>query len=242
MKAAVLAAGSATRLRPLTENRPKCLLEVGGKSLLEHQLDLLSRCRVEEAVVVVGYQAPLVRALAGKIGPKYNFGLKLVYNHDYARTNNLHSLWAARELLRGSPFICLHGDLLMDGRIAEKCLGSPDEICLAIDRQLAEETMKVRIAGRQIVAVGKHITAAEASGTFIGLAKFSAAAGERLWQAAEQLVAGPEKNLYFTAAIEHLIARGERVGFITTDGLPWIEIDFPEELVRARQLFKAGKG
>lgn len=233
MKAVILAAGSSTRLYPLTLDRPKCLLEIGGKTLLEYQLRALAACQVRELVLVVGYLSQQILQAVEDIRP--TIPLSAVYNRQYATTNNLYSLWAAREKLAGSPFICLHADLLLHPGILEKCPDTERDICLAVDREIHPETMKVAIESGRVTQVGKGITPEAISGTFLGIATCSAEAGRMVLDEVEALVEAKQTRAYFTAAIERLIGRGISVGFWLTDGLPWIEVDFLHDLERARQ-------
>jgi choline kinase len=234
VKAVILAAGSSTRLYPLTLEKPKCLLDVGGKTLLQHQLDALTECEVSEIVLVIGYLSDLILEAVEQITPSYIVPISAIHNPHYADTNNLYSLWVAREKLIGKPFVCLHADVLFHPGILQKCLESPAEICLVVDRQIREETMKVAISSGRITNVGKAIRPEDVSGTFLGIAKCSAEAGCAVLGEADALVELGQTNVYFTAAIERLIEKGYEVGFSLTDGLPWTEIDFLEDLERAR--------
>jgi len=234
VNAVILAAGCSTRLYPLTSGRPKCLLEVGGKTLLEHQLEALAACHLSEAIIVTGYLADHVSAKLVEIRERYPFPLRLVHNPLYAETNNIYSLWMAREAVRKTDFLCLHADVLFHPRMLHKAATLEEAACLVVDRELREETMKVRIEQDCIVAVGKHVREPEASGTFVGLAKFSGDGGRALFHEIEQLLGEGHKDAYFTAAIERLAVKGFPVGVCFTEGLPWIEIDVLEDLERAR--------
>jgi choline kinase len=233
LKAVILAAGSSTRLYPLTQDRPKCLLDIGGKTLLAHQLEALAQCQVRDVVIVVGYLADRMRQAINAV--QLPLSVSVVHNPQYATTNNLYSLWSAREQLWETPFVCLHADVLFHPQILRQCLAAASDICLAVDREIHEETMKVAITAGTVTQIGKGIKPEAIAGTFLGIAKCSATAGKRVLQAAETLVAAGETMGYFTVAIERVIAQGTPVGFALTDGLPWIEIDVPVELERARQ-------
>jgi choline kinase len=232
LKAVILAAGSSTRLYPLTLDKPKCLLEVGGKTLLEHQLDALAECDVNELVLVLGYLSDVVLEKIQQIAPA--MPVSVIYNPRYADTNNLYSLWVAREKLMGGPFVCLHADVLFHPSILKKCFEADAEICLVVDRQIREETMKVATASGRVTNVGKAIRPEQVSGTFLGIARCSAEAGRAVLDEADALVQAGQTNVYFTAAIVRLIEKGVEVGFSLTAGLPWTEIDFLEDLEYAR--------
>lgn len=222
------------RLYPLTQDTPKCLLEVGGQTLLEHQLDALAICGVSEVVIVTGYLSHRLIEKIERAGARYPFAFSFIHNARYAETNNLYSLWTAKEQVAGDEFLCLHADVLFHPEILRAGATSEDNVCLVADREIFEETMKLKMQGDRVIAVGKHVGAREASGTFLGLAKFSAEGGRRVFAEVENLIAENQINLYFTAAIERLIADNFFVAASFTEGLPWIEIDFPEEFDRAR--------
>ena len=234
MKAVLLAAGSSTRLYPLTKDSPKCLLEVGGQTLLEHQLDALALCDVSEVVIVTGYLSHLIEEKIEAVKSRYKFAFSFVSNPRFALTNNIYSLAVARDLLLGHAFLCLHADVLFHPQILQTGARSEDDVCLIADREVLEETMKLKAVDDQVLAIGKHVTVEEASGTFLGIAKFSAHGSRCMFTEVERLIAEGETNLYFTAGVERLIAADfpVRVEFIS--GLPWIEIDFAEELEHAR--------
>ncbi len=236
LKAVILAAGSSTRLYPLTVDTPKCLLEVGGQTLLQHQLDALGTCGVSEVVVVTGYLSHLLVQKIETIKSQYEFGFSFAHNARFAETNNLYSLWTARKQTIGDDFLCLHADVLFHPEILHAGARAADDVCLVADREVLEETMKLKTVGERVTAVGKHVQMAEASGTFLGLAKFSAEGGRRMFAEVERLVEANDTNVYFTAAIERLIADKFPIAASFVENWPWIEIDFAEELVLAREV------
>lgn len=236
MKALILAAGRATRLHPLTADTPKCLLDVGGRSLLEYQLDALAGSGVAEVLIVTGHRADAIHRFAARAARRYPFRLTLLHNPLYAETNNLYSAWIAREQVEGLPCFILHADVLFHKAILPGCLASPGDICLVIDREILGETMKVTSQGDRITAVSKSILPGEATGTFIGIARFSGRGSRLFFEEMRGFIQQARTDLYFTAAIEALIARGVPVGYSLTGGLPWMDIDTPEELEQAKAL------
>lgn len=225
--AVLLAAGAGTRLRPLTDTCPKCLLEVGSRPLLDYQLEALAAAGIEDILVVTGHGADQIAA-------RYGNRLRTLYNPDFARTNNLHSLWAARQEFAGRDLLCLHTDLLFHPALLPSCLRNRADVCVVLDRALVEETMKARVENDQVVEIGKNIPPEKVFGTFLGLARFSPAASAVLPEVLG-LLAQEEKHRqsYFTASLPPLAARGLRIGYTLTEGLPWIEIDTGADLDRA---------
>ena len=133
MKAVILAAGRSTRLYPVTEHIPKCLLDVGGRTLLEYQLDAISSAGVDEVVIVTGCQSDLILNKIDDIRASYPFNIATAYNDRFADTNNLYSLWTAKDLLRDQSFWCLHADVLFSAEILKLDPLTSGDICLIAD-------------------------------------------------------------------------------------------------------------
>lgn len=230
MKAIILAAGCGTRLHPITLDRPKCLLEVRGRSLLHHQLDLLAACGVEEITVVIGYQGEKIRNA---------FGDRLGYWEypGYAFTNNLYTLHHARHLLAGDTLV-LFSDVLVTQARLEACVRSPADFALLVDTDHNYPgTMRVRRRGDHVVDIGGHIPPSEGDGNFIGIAKFSAAGAARLRGELEAMAAtGGHRGDYYTAALPRLAAAGTPISVVPMAGAPWIEIDDLETYEAACQM------
>lgn len=235
MKAVLLAAGRSTRLYPLTLDKPKSLLEVGGKTLLEYQLDAFASCEISEVIIVTGYLNHVIEGKIKELQDLYPFEFEFVYNPRFAETNNIYSLWLAQESVADSDFLCLHADVLFHPEILRTAANCAGDTVLVADREVLEETMKLKLDGERVVTVGKHVRMDEASGTFLGIAKFSAQGGRLLFKELDLLIKAGETNAYFTLAVEALIEKNCEVKAAFTDNLPWIEIDFPKELAQAEE-------
>ena len=119
MKAIILAAGTASRLRPLTLHTPKCLLKVGERTLLQRSMDAIIRAGVREFVIVTGY---LHEKIENFVQETYGNSISVcfIHNKDYETTNNIYSLWLARPEAEGEEVLLLDSDLLYDGQIVER--------------------------------------------------------------------------------------------------------------------------
>jgi choline kinase len=224
MDALILAAGRGTRLK---EGRAKCLVELGGRPLIHHQLDALRSAGVERFVVVAGYQAPQVaRALPDDA--------TVLLNPRYAETNSLYSFLLARAAV-GSDLLVLNCDVLFHPLIAKLVAGTPSS-ALAYDSTsvLDDEEMKVQVRRGALVTMGKTLAAHQCSGENLGLIHLAGAATRAAFAAAEQIVAAGGERHWLPAAIA-AIAREHQVACVDVAGLPWTEIDFPEDLQRARE-------
>lgn len=234
--AVILAAGVGSRLRPLTDDKPKALVEVSGKAILTRAVEALSSHGIEKLVIATGYCDDAIRrALEGS-------PLEVSYrlNPRYETTQNSVSLAFCRDALSDAAFFKLDGDVLFDSRILERLDASAAGLSVAVDRKvdLDPEAMKVRIAGpERIVAFGKGIPVPDAAGESIGIERISADTGAALFDALDFAIARGETNLYYEDVYSRLIAEGLAAGLVDVSDLAWCEVDAPQDLERAARLF-----
>jgi choline kinase len=219
VNAIILAAGLGSRLGPLTGDRPKCLLTLHGRTILEWQLSLLEACGVEDITVVVGYRAESIRAVAGS-------RVRYVFYANFATTNNLHTLQRCGQALAGDVVI-LFADVLVERGALARCLAGAVDAALLVDTaQRRPDTMRVRLADGCVADIGAHVTVQEADGNFVGIAKYSARGADRLRGELDRMIGeGGFENAYYTEALPRLAAQGESIGIVTMDGERWREID-----------------
>lgn len=229
MKAIILAAGGGLRLNGLTAT-PKCLLEVGGRTLLQRQQASLRACGIQQIVVVVGFRGDLVRAACDD-------GTIIVENSRFAETNSLYSLWLAREHLTDG-FVVLNADVLFHHAMLEELLCSPHHAALLMsprgegDQLFGAEEMKVKVEGDLVRDISKDMDPAEADGENVGIVKFGPSEAERLVSFMEQLVASGGSGHWAPRAFRAFAAHRD-LHAIGTRKYPWIEIDSPEDYFRA---------
>jgi choline kinase len=230
MRGIILAAGKGSRLNGTAGDKPKCLLELGGMTLLERQIRSLHLVGVEDIAVVVGCQADRVQARCGN-------QVSYVENSRYAETNSMYSLWTARALLRDG-FVVLNCDVLFHPVLLSDLLSSrhPDALLLAYQQPhqppLGEEEMKVKVRRGRVVDMSKTMDPAEADGENLGIVKFGAEGARRLVGVMDGLVAAGELRAWAPQAFLEF-ARVQPLFALGTRGFPWIEIDFPEDYRRA---------
>jgi len=227
MQAVILAAGTGSRLGDASDGRPKCLLEVGGQSLIRHHLDALDRIGVEKILVVVGHGADQVMAEVGYSG-------LLQFNDIYARTNSLYSLWLARKWITGNVMV-INGDVLADPQIYHE-LRNTDGNVLAFDSRSGtqEEEMKVKFKSDRLHKINKKMRPERAHGEHLGILKFDSAGAAALLQEADRMVGEGLVNEWAPAAVNR-IAKTMPIHGIDVSRLPWTEIDFPSDLEHARK-------
>lgn len=227
MRALILAAGRGSRMGEKTAERPKCLLEVGGRALIEHQLEALADCGVGPVGIVVGYFADEIREVVG-------YRAEFVENTAWRRTNSLYSFWLAREWAEG-PILVLNSDLLLDPKILETVVRA-DGDTLAFDSGsgTAAEQMKLEIRDGLLVSMSKSLPAERAAGENVGVLKFEERSARRLFDLAGELIEAGGENDWLGSAVSKL-ASERPLRPVDVAGLSWAEIDFPYDLERARK-------
>jgi choline kinase len=227
MKAVILAAGIASRLRPLTDATPKCLLPMGAETLLGRMLGNLEAAGLGDIVIVTGYLEDQIRCFVGERFSHLN--VTCVTNAQYASTNNIFSLWLARNEVRGGGMVLLDADILFDHRILPLLLETPSPAALAVKTgvELADEEIKVEIdENRRVLAIGKHVPPHKAYGESIGIEIFSPAALEGLFAALENKVIREGKvGVFYEAAFQDWIDGGGTIAAVDIGVRAAAEID-----------------
>ena len=237
-RAIILSAGRGGRLLPLTEHVPKCLLDLGGRSLLAWQLRGLAAAGVREALVVTGYGSELVELELRQHTPA-ELHVQPLYNPFFQVADNLASCWLARAAMNG-PCLILNGDTLFEPEVARRLLAAePALITVTIDRKPGydDDDMKVSTNGERLTGIGKKLPAGEVSGESIGFLRFSADGAKLFVTEIERTMrtpAGP--RLWYLSAIHALASAGVDVRVASIEGLQWSELDFPADLVRCRSI------
>jgi L-glutamine-phosphate cytidylyltransferase len=226
MQAVILAGGVGSRLEAVTDGKPKCLAEIGGRSLILHQLGALSDHGVGPVLMVVGYKHEAIRAVVGQ-------RVEYLVNERFRETNSLYSLWMAREWVKG-PFVLLNSDLFFDPEILARLLEEPGNV-LAYDSTSSRgrEQTKVAIRGRKVIDLGKDLPPASARGESLGLLKFEADGAKAMMDVAAQQIEGGNEQAWVIEATRAVCKIVPLYG-ANVAGLPWTEVDFPHDLEEAR--------
>ena len=230
--AVILAAGPSTGFGSLTTNKHKCMLDVGGTTIVCHQLENLRACgiRDDRITVVTGHNhAQIEHYLRGE-----GFGGSFVYNPWFATTNMLVSLWLARP---DQNLVVLYGDIIFDPGILADVLATPDDAVLAVDAdsEMTPEDEKVIVRDGRIVAASKELDPRECAGEFIGLAKFGRRAARRLFTEMENVVKAGNLMAFLTVAFEQLAAHGLPLVPCPTEKRPWADNDGLADLDHSRE-------
>ena len=235
MDALIMAAGRGSRLAAETDGRPKSLVDLGGISPLELQLDLLASRGVARVLVVTGYERGQVEAaVSGRLAPSMT--AEFVWNPFWSVTNVIGSAWMARQHL-STDFVYLHADTVFEPSILDDLLASDADAALPIDlRECEPEQMKAALDGDRVTRLSKELPPAETAGEFIGVGAFRAAAVPRIVDGIDAELAAGGLGSYFEAALNRAIDAGLEVRSVPTAGRAWTEIDFPDDLALARTL------
>ncbi|MEA5446311.1 phosphocholine cytidylyltransferase family protein [Gammaproteobacteria bacterium AB-CW1] len=239
MKAIILAAGQGTRLRPYTNDRPKCMVPLAGKPMLHRQLEVLRRGGVEEITLVGGYKADKLEAS----------DVSVVTNPRYDRTNMVATLFCAAEAMQpGEDLLISYGDIVFEDRVLKAVLGCEGEICLGADREWRRlwetrmddplsdaETFKME-GGNRVVELGKEPQSyADAEAQYMGLIRIRGDRVADFKAAYETMDRNAEydgkdfDNMYMTSFIQHLIDAGwDARAALVENG--WVEVDSVEDL------------
>jgi choline kinase len=219
----------AKRLRPLTDTRPKCLLEVGGRTLLGRTVDAMRQAGITEFVVVTGYRGDMIREWLNVHSPegKWTF----IHNADYEHNNNIYSLWMAGEVVRGKEFLLMDSDIFCDPAAVVRIAREP-ESALAVNRhECGEEEMKVVVdADMRITEISKTCRPADAMGESVGIEKITADYSEALYRELDQMMVQEGLiDIFYERAFERLIPQGHTFRVVDTSSYYSYEIDTPED-------------
>ena len=246
-KAIILAAGTSRRMMDLTKDRPKCMLELGGKTILKRQIECLEKCGVKDIVVVRGYKKR-----------KINYpGIRYVSNPNFKENNALGSLMAANDEM-DTDFVASYADIIYEKEVVEKLLKSKGDICVVVDgdwkkayigryQHPQEEAEKVVIKNSKVVKIAKEIPPVETTGEFIGMVKFSKKGAQELkkrFSKAKKEYAGKSfhsavsiEKAFLTDMIQELIDKGQKITPVVIKG-NWKEIDTLEDYQMAKKKYK----
>ena len=259
VRALILAAGTASRLRPLTSNTPKCLLKVGERTLLQRSMDALIKAGIREFVIVTGY---LHEQIENFVKQTYGDSIRIcfIHNKDYETTNNIYSLWLARPEAEGQEVLLLDSDLLYDGQIVERVLADKHENVLTLIRhELGEEEMKVVIdpplpslkerktldveasslresLEGSITEISKTCDPASAAGESLGIERMGKAYTTALYKELDTMMNEEHlENKFYEVAFLRLIQKGFTFSVLDVTDLFSCELDTVEDFENAKQ-------
>lgn len=237
MRAIILAAGVASRLRPLTNSTPKCLIKLAGKTILERTISNLLFNGINDFVIVTGYLQEQIKYFISSQFPSLN--VKYIFNDKFEVTNNIYSLWLTKSEVGGKEFILLDSDIIFDKAIVSLITESNYQNVLALrcDHVLSEEEIKISLnSDGSIKEIGKVVSLEDAIGESIGIEKFSDLFSKKLFQLLDEIILQENQtNIFYEAAFQRLIDSSEKIFTEDVGELKCIELDTPEDLQKAER-------
>lgn len=237
----ILAAGMARRLRPLTDNKPKCLLKVGERTLLERTVSAMQQAGISDFVVVTGYRGEMIRDFLDEYAkrslsptPSFTF----LHNADYEHNNNIYSLWMAGEIVRGKDFLLMDSDIFCDPAAVVR-IANESVPALALNRhELGAEEIKVIVDDdMQIKEINKTCRPEDALGESVGIERITASYSEALYKELDQMILQESLiDIFYERAFERLIPQGFTFRVVDTTDYFSYELDTPEDFEMAKKL------
>ena len=231
----------ASRLRPLTNNTPKCLLKVGERSLLQRSMDALIMSGIHEFVFVTGYLHGMIEDFVSSTYK--DIECTFIHNDVYETTNNIYSLWLARPKAENEDILLLDSDLLYDPQIIARVLSQKEDNVLTLIRhELGEEEMKVVVDAKgTITEISKTCSPSQAAGESLGIERMGKAYTSALYKELEHMMNEEHlENVFYERAFERLIEQGHSFSVLDVSDLFSCELDTVEDFETAKQKIPAG--
>ncbi|MBH0114681.1 phosphocholine cytidylyltransferase family protein [Novosphingobium sp. YJ-S2-02] len=238
--AILLSAGQGSRLLPLTAERPKCLIDFSGRSLIAWQVEMLARAGIKRIDVVTGFMTDMLEAhLAAIDDPRVEVTVR--FNPFFKVADNLGSCWIARDAMRGD-FVILNGDTLVSEDIARAVLAEPNPWPIAVTVDVKAEgydsdDMKVeRSADGRLVHIGKTLSAEQSNAESIGFLAFRGEGADLFRETVRKAMRTPEGVQHWYLKVIDSIAPTGKVGTLSIEGMDWAEVDFLNDIEIATEL------
>jgi choline kinase len=236
MQGIILAAGIGSRLRPLTDNRPKCLVDVLNKPILQYQIEAYKKANIKNVIIVSGYLSEKIKEYLVS-HPFDNMNLQIIFNKDFSTTNNMYSFWLAKNYIK-SEIILLNGDVVFDPAILKELRDSDITNLIASNIGVyKEENMKIKLSNGWVKEISKDIPKSDFFATSIDIYKISTIAKDRLFDIIERrYIQKNDLNKWIEVALQDLFAL-EYFYPLNIKHKKWIEIDNIQDLEEAKSMF-----
>lgn len=235
--AILLSAGQGSRMLPLTAERPKCLIDFSGRTLIEWQIEMLARGGVKHIDVVTGFMTDMVdEVLAGIGDPRVTITTR--FNPFYKVADNLGSCWIVREQMH-RDFLILNGDTLVSEEIVravQQDRGWPIAVTVDVKPAYDSDDMKVQRDGDRLVHIGKTLTAKQSNSESIGFLAFRGEGADLFREAVRKAMRTPEGVQHWYLKVIDSLAPTGKVGTVSIEGREWAEVDFLNDIEIATAL------
>lgn len=233
MKVVFLLAGIGKRMGELTKDKPKCLIELNEKPLLEHLLDKFIANNIKDFVLIVGYEKDkVVDFINQKFKDKIN--INIIYNKKFKEANNMYSMWCAKDTLKGEEFLLCNGDIVVNKEIIKNILDSPKSPAIMLDTQNKGKVIdspKTIIKNERITDLGRHIAIENNGGYAMGMYKFDEELSEAYFKEIDRMLKNNQYDAGFHNPLIELFSK-YKVSYVSTNGLSWTDLDTPEDIPR----------
>jgi len=233
MKAVILAAGRGTRMSNITEDKPKCLINISGKTILERQIEILLKYSIKQIYVVIGYKTEKIREKMRNIE-----SIEMIENKEYATTDNIYSLYLTLDKVKGEEFILLNGDAVFEEEIIRRVVARKGLDIAPVDIDYYDlEELKIREKNGFVTEIlPKAASKKISNGSTIGVFKFSSEGSNALFYEIQSLIEKGAKNKWFEYALNNIL-RKIKMYIINVSGLKWMEVDTLEDIKKSQVLF-----
>ena len=239
IKAVILAAGVGSRIKPLTDNCPKSLLKINGKTILEMMISHIQRCGISEVVFVLGYLQDQIKNYVKTQFP--DLVVHFITNEKYEVTNTGYSLMLTKNFVLDSTFIKFDADIVFDINILKSLIASEYDNCLCIDKNINLDAEEIKVIIRdknRVVKASKTVKPLDAIGESIGIEKISSEAAQALFSELELMMKDEQYYQEYNEAVyERLIEKDVPFHALDISGLKWTEIDTQEDFMMAENIF-----
>jgi len=234
----ILAAGVGSRLRPMTNDKPKCLVSSADKAILQYQLDSYIAADVRDIYIVVGYEGNAIKEYCKHIA---DLNIVIIDNPIYEDTNNMYSLYLTKEFADGKEFVLNNADLTVPSELVSRMLADSRPDLVAADvGYYTDESMKISVANDEyIVNIAKDIQADDSLGCSIDFYKFSRESSQTFFAEISNIIEQEENLKDWTEVAMQRLFRTQELKFqaIDINGMPWVEIDNYEDLAVSDKIF-----
>lgn len=235
IKAIILAAGRGKRLKDLTLQKPKCLLEIKGETLLEKIIKNCISFKLNDFLIITGHGKEFIeKELKGIENSDFNY--QTLYNPFHKEKQNCYSLFLAVSKIKNSDIVIINSDLVFDQNILKHFLKTNGN-CLVVDKEkkLGEEEMKIRIENDRLVDISKNIDPKKCFGEYIGISRINSGHINLLRKSLERIIL-KDPSKYYEDAFKSMFSSTDFL-ISETNGLKWVEIDTPSDLEYAKKIF-----
>ena len=229
MDVIILAAGQSKRLKKITKDRPKCLVEVAGRTILERQLEAINCTKATKCIIVTGFMSEKIQEFVHNNHHEYSFDIELANNDLFSSTDNAYSLSVALERSKG-PVIILDGDIIFEKGLLQKLFSDENENAMLCDgsREPEAEDCKILASDGFAIRMGKKV-----GGQYIYTSMIKLGGG-LLLEFIKELNKDRKNKEWYSEPLDRLLTRHEKsIKILFTDNYYRTEIDTEDDLMSA---------